>query len=499
MRAAMLFTVVVLAGCGDDAGPSSSSNDADAAAADASTFDAAVDASSPDASTDAPATDARACTTRITYGTAWIRPQGHPDFDVVSGDVTWDGTCGFDGTNSFATLSNGFKPYFAGRTSCRIALDRSCDSSACATRVGYGASWIAAQNHPQKYDDVAGRVLWDGQCNADGANSYAPLSNGWQPHFTGGGACDVSLSYTQCGGLYANPVIPTDCPDPGVLRDGTRYVLVCTSGNAADAFPIRVSNDLVAWTSMGHVFPSASKPTWALSDFWAPEIHRVGTKYVAYFSARAADGKLSIGAASSPSATGPFTDIGAPLVHDPNMGLIDASEYEAPDGTKYLLWKEDGNAVGRPTPIHAQKLANDGLSVTGAVSTLITNDQQWEGAVVEGPWMVDHGGSYYLFYSGASYANASYAVGVARAASPLGPFTKAGAPIVATRNPWVGPGHCSVIDTPGGDTVMIYHAWQSGHVNGPGDGRLTLVDSVTWLNGWPSLIQAPSALSMPMP
>jgi beta-xylosidase len=110
-----------------------------------------------------------------------------------------------------------------------------------------------------------------------------------------------------------------------------------------------------------------------------------------------------------------------------------------------------------------------------------------------------HDGSYYLFYSGNSYANASYAVGVACATSPLGPYTKASAPIVTSAGAWVGPGHCSVVDVPGSETYMVYHAWASGHVNGPGDARLLLTDRIVWTGGWPTLPGAPSSRSMPMP
>jgi len=369
----------------------------------------------------------------------------------------------------------------------------------CTTRIDYGSAWIHAANHPASFDVTDGVVSWDRVCHDDGANSYALLSNGWKPYFTGNDACSLTLDYSACG-VYANPVLPDGCADPGVLRDGGRYIVACTSGNAADAFPLRVSTDLVHWAKMGAILPSASKPAWAVSDFWAPEIHRVGTHFVAYFSARGADGKLAIGAAAAAAATGPFTALAAPLVHDANMGLIDASEFTASDGSAYLLWKEDGNAVGKPTPIHAQPLAADGLSLTGAPSTLITNDQAWEGAVVEGPWLVAHGGAYWLFYSGNSYANASYAVGVARASSPLGPYTKAAAPIVTSTGPWVGPGHCSVVDAPGGETVMLYHAWASGHVNGAGDARLMLVDRVAWgADGWPTLPSAPSVATQPLP
>jgi beta-xylosidase len=233
-------------------------------------------------------------------------------------------------------------------------------------------------------------------------------------------------------------------------------------------------------------------------DFWAPEIHHIGNHYVAYFTARHKDGKLSIGAATAKDPLGPYTDIGAPLVHDASMGMIDATAFVDTAGTPYLVWKEDGNAVGQKTPIFGQPMSADGTALTGSRTELITNDLGWEGGVVEGPWVVSHGGSYFLFYSGNSYANATYAVGVARASSPLGPYQKAGNPILASNGAWVGPGHCSVVDTPAGDSVMVYHAWQAGHVNGPGDGRMVLIDGVSW-GAWPSVPEAPSTSSRPMP
>ena len=201
----------------------------------------------------------------------------------------------------------------------------------------------------------------------------------------------------------------------------------------------------------------------------------------------------------APSPTGPFHDIGQPLVHDPNGGVIDPTEFTDGAGAPYLVWKVDGNATGQPTPIHGQPLAADGLSLAGARKTLITNDLGWEGPVVEGPWVVRRDGMYYLFYSGNSYANGSYAVGVARSTSPLDGYAKAGAPILSTDTPWIGPGHCSVVDTPSGETYMVFHAWKPGHVNGPGDQRFPLADLVFWAGGGPAGPDAPSARSRPAP
>jgi arabinan endo-1,5-alpha-L-arabinosidase len=443
------------------------------------------------------------CTTRVTYGAAWIHPAQHPDpSDVGDGLVTWDGACTDDGANSYAILSNGWKPYFGGHGACVLALDSTgCAGapSSCGSRVSYGAAWQHPSNHAAQFDDVGGRLVSDENCRNAGATSSETLSNGWTPTFSGAGACELSFRYTQCGGLYANPVIPVDCPDPGVVRDGATYYLSCTSGDAGGHYPIYVSTDLASWTRKGYIFPSGHAPSWATGDFWAPEIHRVGSGWVAYFSARHSDGTLAVGAASASSPLGPFVDRGAPLVHKSGMGTIDASEFTDGSGAPYLLWKDDGNAASQATPIWAQPLAADGLSRVGAPTQLITNDQSWEGVLVEGPFMVRRGNSYYLFYSGNAYYDTRYAVGVARADAPLGPFIKAAAPIVVTGGDWVGPGHCSVVDKPGAGDWMVYHAWRAGHVNGPGDGRLTLVDAIDWSSGWPTLVGAPSSRSRALP
>jgi arabinan endo-1,5-alpha-L-arabinosidase len=441
------------------------------------------------------------CTTRITYGDRWIRPDGHPSsFDDAAGEITWDGNCTEDGDNAYAVLSSGWKPYFSGH-GCTMALDESgCPgaSPTCTTRIAYGPSWLSPADHPASYDDVSGRVTSEGVCQASGGESFVTLSNGWAPHFAGTSGCLLSLRYSQCGGLYQNPVVSEDCPDPGVIRDGDRYLMVCTGGDGGGLFVVRSSSDLVSWTKAGHVFPSGTGPAWGVSSFWAPEVHRVAGKYVAYFTARHQDGALSIGAAVSDVAEGPYADAGQPLVHE-SMGMIDASRFEDEVGNGYLVWKADGNAVGQPTPIYVQALAADGLSLAGDRVAVITNDLSWEGGVVEGPFVVRRDGTYFLFYSGNAYYNGTYAVGVARSASPFGPYEKHGAPILRSSADWIGPGHCSVVDAPDGDSYVVYHAWQAGHVNGSGDGRLTLVDRIVWDGGWPSVPEAPSSRSRPMP
>src|SRR5205807_1683413 len=88
-----------------------------------------------------------------------------------------------------------------------------------------------------------------------------------------------------------------------------------------------------------------------------------------------------------------YTDRG-PLVSQ-EAGSIDPMAVIDEKGERCLIWKEDGNSRKLPTIIWAQKLADDGVQLVGEKSELIHNDTPWEGAVVEGPfvlrrWLADH-------------------------------------------------------------------------------------------------------------
>lgn len=174
----------------------------DGAGADA-TADAVDVDTAPPADTEPPADTAPPCATTISYGSAWLHPSGHPDsFDTTSGLVTWDGSCTTSGSNSFATLSNGWKPYFTGTFACTMALDDTCTAApACHTRVTYGPAWIHGSGHAAQFDDAPGKITWDGVCTASSTNSFATLSNGWKPYFTGTNACAFSFEWVNCGGL----------------------------------------------------------------------------------------------------------------------------------------------------------------------------------------------------------------------------------------------------------------------------------------------------------
>ena len=251
------------------------------------------------------------------------------------------------------------------------------------------------------------------------------------------------------------------------------------------AFPIRVSTDLVHWRHTGSfVFTAGNKPAWADDHFWAPELHRVGERYTAYYTARHLEtNRLCIGAAIAQSPAGPYDDIGQPLLSD-RVSVLDATFFRDDDGTQYLCWKADAGAGNPSGPICVQELSPDGLSLRGSRSELLRNDLGWEGQLVEAPSVVKREGRYYLFYSGGAYDTPGYALGVARSDSPVTGFVKSGESVLRSRGGrWKGPGHNSIA-TLNGEDYVLYHAWEGERFR---DIRPCLLDRVTWADAWPSI------------
>lgn len=312
-----------------------------------------------------------------------------------------------------------------------------------------------------------------------------------------------------------------DTPDPGVVFDpATSLWWAATTGGSpgTGCFELNSSPDLGnTWTPRGLIFPPSAVPSWIADSCWAPELHRVGGQWMAVYVGRTAAGLLSVGVAlsSTGNVSGPYFDpVGAPLITDaagptPQQGQIDATIVIDVDGTPYIVWKTDGNADGRPTPIRIAQLA--GPNSTALLpfpsqqpdwhdTQLITNDLPFEGGIVEAPWVLSYAGAHFLFYSSNSYYDGTYAVSVARSTAGLrGPFEKLGHPILRNSTgtaspPFQSPGHCSVVQTQDGNWAMVYHAW----VGSDRSARHLMVDRIVWVPDgeggvWPQLASGGNA------
>ena len=114
------------------------------------------------------------------------------------------------------------------------------------------------------------------------------------------------------------------------------------------------------------------------------------------------------------------------------------------------------------TPIRAQRIAEDGRSLLGKSTIVLTNDRDWEGHLIEGPFVTFQEGRYWLFYAGNDFSTPAYGIGVAVADHPLGPYRKQEEPLLRSTQEWVAPGHASVAPGLGGKPQLFFHAFHPG-------------------------------------
>jgi GH43 family beta-xylosidase len=307
------------------------------------------------------------------------------------------------------------------------------------------------------------------------------------------------------------PVHPGDFPDPSVLLYHGVYYGFATQNFASPSQTIiniqtSTSVDGVNWTA-SDVDALPQLPSWAIpGDTWAPSVAYNGSEFVMYYVAtQASNHDECIGLAVSAAPQGPYVDhSSSPVIcqdsgNDNYGGSIDPDVF-VDKGASYLIWKSDGNHIGGNTYIWSQPLSSNLVSLTGSPTSVLEDDQPWQDGVVEGPDMVDQGGTDYLFYSAGDFGTTLYGIGYATCSSPIGPCHDASLPILTSSAGMSGPGGPSVFSTSSGQLVMAFAAWQGTTVGYLNCGiRPMYMAALTFPGGVPSLAPAtaPEAANNP--
>lgn len=302
----------------------------------------------------------------------------------------------------------------------------------------------------------------------------------------------VTTAAAQRRSTYTNPAMAGDLPDPSIIRVGQDYWATATTSEWAPEFPILHSRDLVNWEVVGAVFQK--RPDWSVGSYWAPEIAYDRGRFFIYYTARKKGGPLCVAVATATRPQGPYRDHG-PLICQ-EVGSIDGFPVTDENGRRYLLWKEDGNSVSKPTPIWAQPLSPDGTKLVGERKELFHNDQPWEkhatlpyGDLVEGPSVIRRDGWFYMLYSGnfCCARECNYMLGVARSRKLLGPWEKyPNNPIMRGNETWKCPGHGTIVTDPRGRDFYFYHAYKADDFVYVG--RQAMLDQIQWgADGWPTI------------
>ncbi|OJJ46176.1 hypothetical protein ASPZODRAFT_67443 [Penicilliopsis zonata CBS 506.65] len=294
-------------------------------------------------------------------------------------------------------------------------------------------------------------------------------------------ALSISLNQVALASLAAKRAkgpwlaLDTDFPDPSFIKgeDGTWYAFGTNSNGKR--VQVATSPDFVSWT----LLDKEALPTFAEWEtdvyHWAPDvIQRDDGRYVLYYSGDSKQSRLCIGSAVSAGIdpSGPYVPNPQPLsCRKDQGGSIDPSGFLDTDGSRYVVFKVDGNSIGhggdcnngvaplQPTPIMLQKVAADGFTPVGEAVQILDRDDS-DGPLVEAPNLILHDGTYFLFYSTHCFTDREYDIRYATASSVTGPYTKTGVQLVKTGD--------YNLTSPGGGTVcpcgdrMLFHGFCGG-------------------------------------
>jgi beta-xylosidase len=269
-----------------------------------------------------------------------------------------------------------------------------------------------------------------------------------------------------------------DIADPQPIRvGGTWYLYATQSKRDLNTWS---SRDLREWRAEGPVW-SPTPGSWnAKGQVWAPHVEVTPDGFFLYYTA-----DMQIGVARADSPLGPFVEVyDHPLVggghggvgdgvfvYDPGEGAYDRFAAFLTDFEEYAIDAFVLRPAGRASvfyytsylplsTIHGRELKDWTTLADAPAVPLVGPGEPWEGFVAEGVTVIEHGGRFTMLYSGNSGESVDYAVGVATAGDPLGPFAKDAANPFLKADPdaaFYGPGHQGVVEGAFGDLLMFYH------------------------------------------
>lgn len=295
---------------------------------------------------------------------------------------------------------------------------------------------------------------------------------------------------------YSNPLTDYSAADPTVWKENDHSFYLYATNTSV----IRKSVDLINWTEGGKMFEK--KPSFVTGSgvsVWAPDIEKVGDKYILYYAMSAmgkpADAGIGIAYADSPE--GPFkldksVDGKGKLFTSKEIDVRNSIDpcYIEEDGQKWLFW-------GSFNGLYGVKLSEDGMRVAPDIATAKKERVKIAGTAFEAPYIHKREGYYYLFASVGACCNAmlsTYTTVVGRSTSLLGPYVnKKGEQmldnkyevLIRANDRFVGPGHNSeIIQDSEGTEWMLYHSYDRLT---PSKGRYLMIDKVVWEDGWPKI------------
>ena len=262
------------------------------------------------------------------------------------------------------------------------------------------------------------------------------------------------------------------------------------------------SKDLKQWEPGPRIFTNA--PAWAAeavpenrrADYWAPDVIKLGDRYLVYYSISSwGKNRSAIGLASNvtldpqdPKFEWRDDGVVVQSVATNDFNTIDPAVFHDPDGS---LWLAFGSYWSGIKLIELDPKSGKRLSPDSKIYSLAHYDS------IEAAYLCKHDARYYLFVNWGACCrgtNSTYNIRIGRSATVTGPYldeegkdllTGGGTLFLGSTGPFVGPGHAGVYSE-GGTNWFGMHFY-----DGTRRGASALaIRNLRWgAEGWPELVE----------
>jgi len=286
--------------------------------------------------------------------------------------------------------------------------------------------------------------------------------------------------------------------DPTVVQCGGKYYRFCSG----PGIPVASSGDLESWAPAGSGRVFGKNPEWTArevpgsTDYWAPEVVRLGGRYRVYYSVstfgsnRSAIGVASNATLDPDSPDYAWVDEGS-VIESKSEDLyncIDPCVAIDGDGVPWMSFGSFWTGIKLvKLDVDSGKLADPKAEPIAIAHRLDSVD------AIEGSYILPKGGKYYLFVSFDFCCRgnqSTYNIRIGRADSIVGPyFDKEGVPMLKGGGSLIreggdrykGPGHNSILIDKG-RYYLVYHAYDA---QAGGMARFR-IEPLKWdAEGWP--------------
>lgn len=214
------------------------------------------------------------------------------------------------------------------------------------------------------------------------------------------------------------------------------------------------TKDMVNWTNHGPIF-SLDDIEWADDRAWAPQCIGRNGKYYLYCPVHKKDGGMAIAVGVSDSPTGPFKDLGHPLVDEGDWNDIDPTVFIDDDGQAYLYF---GNPELRYVLLNEDMISYDEsvgvCKIPMTVESFAKGGHETGTTYGEGPWFYKKNGLYYMVFAAFREGVHQEHLAYSTSPNPTGPWTYGG--VLMSEDGGVFTNHPGIADFKG-HSYLFYH------------------------------------------